>query len=249
MALTAARNVGVQSWSFRHFKTLPDLIAQVKAVGLSRIELCAAHASFDDVSTFKATADTLKAAGIEVLSIGVQTFTGDHKKERNWFEFAKAVGAKNISAHFRVENFQAGTAVARALAEAYDMKVAIHCHGGYMFNGSADEISHLLDLGGERIGINIDTAWCIQSGNNPIEWAKKYAGRVYGTHYKDFIFDTKGKWKECLIGDSALDLPTYLKTLDEINFTGYAVIEYEAEVENPGPTIKKAVERIRALSA
>jgi sugar phosphate isomerase/epimerase len=247
MPVTAARNVGVQSWSFRHFKTIGEMLAQVKAVGLSRIELCGAHANFDDPAQHQSAIDACKAAGVEILSIGVQGFSGDHKKEKNWFEFAKKAGAKYISAHFQVHNFREGTAVARALSEAYDVKVAIHCHGGYMFNGSYDEISHLIELGQGRIGINIDTAWCIQSGNNPVEWAKKFGSSVFGTHYKDFIFDTKGKWKECLIGDSALDLPTYLKTLDEIGFDGYAVIEYEAEVENPGPTIKKAVERIRSL--
>ena len=248
MPVTAARNVGVQSWSFRHFKTIGDMLAQVRAVGVSRIELCGAHANFDDPAQHQSAIDACKAAGVEILSIGVQTFTGDHKKEKNWFEFAKKAGAKYISAHFQVSNFREGTAVARALSEAYDVKVAIHCHGGYMFNGSYDEISHLIELGQGRIGINIDTAWCIQSGNNPVEWAKKFGSSVFGTHYKDFIFDTKGKWKECLIGDSALDLPTYLKTLDEIGFDGYAVIEYEAEVENPGPTIAKAVQRIKSLA-
>lgn len=248
MPLSAARNVGVQSWSFRHWKALPEMLAQVKAAGLSRIELCGAHAVFDDAAQHAPAIEACRAAGVEILSIGVQTFTGDHRRERRWFEFAKAAGAGCISAHFRIDSFREGVAVARALAEAYDLRVAIHCHGGYMFNGSVDEISHLLDLGGERIGVNIDTAWCIQAGGDPVEWAKKWAGRVYGTHYKDFVFDAKGKWKECVIGDNALDLPRYVRTLDETGFAGFAVIEYEAEPENPGPAIRTAVERIRALA-
>jgi sugar phosphate isomerase/epimerase len=247
MALTAARNIGVQSWSFRHFKTIGEMLAQVKAVGVSRIELCGAHAQFDDPTQHQVAIDACKAAGVEIVSIGVQSFNGDQKKEKHWFEFAKKAGATCISSHFNVENFREGAAVARALSEAYDIKVAVHCHGGYRFNGSVDEISHLIELGGGRIGLNIDTAWCLQSGGDPVEWAKKFKGSVFGTHYKDFVFTPKGKWSECLIGDGALDLPTYVKTLDETGFDGFSVIEYEAEVENPGPTIKKAVERIRAL--
>jgi len=248
MALTAARNVGVQSWSFRHYKSIGEMLAQVKAVGVSRIELCGAHANFDDPSQHQVAIDACKVAGVEILSIGVQGFSGDHKKEKQWFEFAKKAGAKYISAHFNVANFREGTAVARAMSEVYGIKIGIHCHGGYMFNGSADEISHLIELGQGNIGINIDTAWCIQSGNDPVDWAKRFKGSVFGTHYKDFVFTPKGKYSECLIGDGALDLPTYIKTLDEGSFDGYAVIEYEAEEQNPGPTIKKAVERIRALA-
>jgi len=248
MALSAARNVGVQSWSFRHFKQIGDMLAEVKKVGVSSIELCGAHANFDDPAQHQVAIDACKAAGVQILSIGVQGFSGNAAKEKNWFEFARKAGAKYISAHFGVSTFREGTAVARALSEAYDIKVAIHCHGGYMFNGSADEISHLIELGGGRIGINIDTAWCIQSGNDPVDWAKKFKGSVFGTHYKDFVFTPKGKWSECLIGDSALDLPTYVKTLDETGFDGFSVIEYEAEVENPGPTIAKAVQRIKSLA-
>ena len=247
MTTSAARNVGVQSWSFRHFKTIGEMLAQVKAVGASRIELCGAHADFDDPSKHQVAIDACKAAGVEIVSIGVQGFSGDHKKEKNWFEFAKRAGAKYISAHFQVNTFREGTAVARAMAEVYGIKVAIHCHGGYMFNGSADEIGHLIELGQGNIGLNMDTAWCIQSGNDPVDWAKKFTGSVFGTHYKDFIFTPKGRWNECLIGDGALDLPTYVKTLDETGFDGFAVVEYEAEEQNPGPTIKKAIERVRAL--
>ncbi len=248
MVPTAARNVGIQSWSFRHFKTIGEMLAQVKAAGVSRIELCGAHANFDDPARFPEAIDACKAAGVEILSIGVQTFCGDHRKEKLWFDFARMAGAKYISAHFQVHNFRESTAVARALAEAYDLKIAIHCHGGYMFNGSTDELSHLIELGGGRIGLNIDTAWCIQAGNDPVEWAKRFKGSVFGTHYKDFVFTPKGRWSECQIGDGALDLQAYVTTLDETGFDGFAVIEYEAEEANPGPTITKAVERIRSLA-
>jgi sugar phosphate isomerase/epimerase len=244
---STARNVGVQSWTFRNFKPIDAMLAQVKAAGLDRIELCGAHANFEDPSTWQATVDACKAAGVTVESMGVQTFTNNYQKEKLWCEFAKKIGARHISAHFQVSTFREAVASARALAEAYDLRIAIHCHGGYMFGGSVDVISHLLELGGPRIGVCIDTAWCMQSGNaNPADWAKKWAGRIYGIHYKDFVWDRTGKWSETVAGEGNLNLPQLLKVLDETSFDGYAVVEYEAQAENPGPSVKAGVAKVKA---
>lgn len=248
MPLSTARDVGVQSWSFRESKTLPELIAQLKAVGVTKTELCGVHCNFDDAAAHQPVVDQLKAAGIQVVSIGVQTFTGDTKKERQWFEFAKKAGAKHISAHFQVGTFREAVASTRALCEAYGIRVGIHCHGGYMFGGSLDIINHLIELGQGQIGINIDTAWCMQAHGNPIDWVKKLTGKVYGVHYKDFVFDRAGQWSETVAGEGNLDLPGFVKALDDAAFDGMAVIEYEGDPKNPVPPIAKAVQKIRALA-
>lgn len=129
------------------------------------------------------------------------------------------------------------------------MRIGIHCHGGYMFGGSPDVIRHLLDLGGERIGVNIDTAWCMQVGpghGDPVKWVReRFPGRIYGVHYKDFVFDRNGKWNDVVVGTGNLDLPAFVKALDETGFDGMAVIEYEADPENPVPALTECVQRMR----
>jgi len=247
MPSSTARDVGVQSWSFREFKALPELFTQLKAAGVSKTELCGVHCNFDDPAAHQPVVDACKAAGIQIVSIGVQTFTGDVKKEKQWFEFAKKAGAKHISAHFRVDSFREAVASTRALSEVYGIRVGVHCHGGYMFGGSVDIIQHLIDLGQGAIGINIDTAWCMQAAGNPVEWVKKFAGRVYGIHYKDFLFDRAGKWSETVPGEGTLDLPALVKALDEVAFDGMAVIEYEADPKSPTAAITRGVQKIRAL--
>jgi sugar phosphate isomerase/epimerase len=42
-----------------------------------------------------------------------------------------------------------------------------------------------------------------------------------------------------------LDLPEFIKALDETGFDGMAVIEYEADVENPVPALKRCVDSMR----
>ena len=223
----------------------------MKKIGVSSIELCGVHANFEDPTGFRDIVKIYRDAGVDIVSIGVQTFSGE-AKERKWFECAAAAGARHISAHFRIDSFQTAVPATAKLAEEYGMRIGIHCHGGYMFGGSPDVIRHLLDLGGERIGVNIDTAWCMQIGphhGKPSQWVReRFAGRVYGVHYKDFVFDRNGQWNDVVVGTGNLDLPDFVKALEETGFDGMAVIEYEANPENPVPALTECVRKMRELA-
>lgn len=41
-------NIAVQSWCFRAFKPVPQLIEQLKKVGANATELCGVHCDFND---------------------------------------------------------------------------------------------------------------------------------------------------------------------------------------------------------
>lgn len=251
MSVSAARDFGVQSYCFRNFKDNQEVAQLVKKIGVSSIELCGVHANFEDPTGFRDIVKIYRDAGVDIVSIGVQTFSGE-AKERKWFECAAAAGARHISAHFRIDSFQTAVPATAKLAEEYGMRIGIHCHGGYMFGGSPDVIRHLLDLGGERIGVNIDTAWCMQIGphhGKPSQWVReRFAGRVYGVHYKDFVFDRNGQWNDVVVGTGNLDLPDFVKALEETGFDGMAVIEYEANPENPVPALTECVRKMRELA-
>lgn len=247
-ALSPARDVGVQSWSFREFKDNQAFCDRLKAVGVSASEICGVHATFDDPAKHQAPIDVFRRNGIRVCSIGVQTFTGNVAVERQWFEFAKAAGARYISAHFKVDSYREAIKAASAMSEIYGIRLALHCHGGYMFGGSADVIDHILKLGGPYVGLNIDTAWCMQAAGKPVEWVKRWPTQIYGVHYKDFVFDRAGKWTETVIGEGNLPLADLVKALEDNAFAGFAVIEYEAEPQDPTASIRRCVEKIRALA-
>ena len=248
---SAARSFGVQSYCFRNFKDNREVAAKVKQIGLDRIEICAVHANFDDPASHAAVIDTYRQAGVRIVSIGVQTFIGDEAKERNWFRFAQAAGAKFISAHFKVDSFTSAIPVVRKLSDEFGIRVAIHCHGGYMFGGSPDVLDHLLKLGGPQIGINIDTAWCMQIGprqGDPIKWVERWPDRIYGVHFKDFVFEKDAGWKDVVVGEGNLNLPAFVAALEKANFDGFAVIEYEADPADPVPALTRCVERMRAAT-
>lgn len=250
MGNSAARDFGVQSYCFRHFKDNATVAELVKKIGVDKIEVCAVHADFADVEGWKDIVQIYRDAGVGIVSIGVQTFTGADV-ERQWFECAAAAGAKHISAHFRVDSFATVVPATAKLCEEYGIKIGIHCHGGYMFGGSPDELSHLLAIGGPHIGLCIDTAWCMQIGprqGNPVQWVEQFKERVHGVHFKDFVFDRNAAWHDVVVGTGNLDLPAFVQALEANNFNGMAVIEYEADVENPVAALTECVQKMRSLA-
>ena len=239
---------GVQSYCFRNFKDNADVARKVREIGLDQIELCDVQVNLKDPEALREASEIYREAGVSVISIGVQTFVGQDD-ERKWFEGAKAAGARHISCHFQVDSFLRAIPKVRKWSREFGIRVGIHCHGGYVFGGQPDVLTYLLDLGGPEIGLCIDTAWALQIGpgkGNPVEWAKKFAGRIYGIHYKDFIFERNGQWKDTVVGTGNLDLPAFNAALRDGGFDGMAVIEYEADPENPVPALKACVESMRA---
>ncbi len=240
---------GVQSYCFRHFKENAVVAAKVRGVGLDRVELCAVHADFSRPAAFGEIVGIYKQAGVAIVSLGVQTFRG-RESERADFECAVVAGARHISCHFTVDTFLDAIPKVRGWCREFGIRVGVHCHGGYLFGGQPDVLDYLLKLGAPEIGVCIDTAWAMQIGpqaGNPVEWAKRYAGRIYGVHYKDFVFGPDGQWKDVVVGEGNLDLAAFNRALSDGGFDGVAVIEYEADVESPDAALKRCVESMQAV--
>lgn len=250
--MSTALEFGVQSYCFRHFKDNQEVADKVLEIGLNKIEVCAVHADFTDPEGFKAIAGIYRDKGIEIISIGVETFTGNPEEESK-FACAQIAGAKHISCHFRPDSFLKAVPMVREWSRQYGIRVGIHCHGGYNFNGNPETLKYLLSLGTPEIGICMDTAWAMQIGpgqGNAVKWTRElFPGQIYGIHYKDFVFDRSGQWEDVIVGEGNLDLPGLVKALDDTGFDGMAVIEYEADVENPVPALKRCVESMHRQSS
>jgi sugar phosphate isomerase/epimerase len=245
--MSKALDFGVQSYCFRQIKNNAAVAEKIQEIGLNQVELCGVHADFHQPSAFQDVVNTYRDAGISIISLGVQTFTGE-KNERDFFECASLAGAKHISCHFKIDSFPGAIRHVQNLSAEFGVRVGIHCHGGYSFGGQPDVLDYLIKLGSPQIGLCLDTAWCLQIGpylGKPVEWAKRYAGHIYGLHYKDFVFSPNGQWVDTVVGQGNLDLPAFIHTLEENGFDGMAVIEYEGEPANPVPALKSCVEAMR----
>lgn len=243
--------LGVQSYCFRHFKDNAIVASKVRGIGLERIELCAVHADFSNPGSLHHVTKIYSDQGVNIVSIGVQTFDGEDC-EKAWFESAAIAGARHISAHLRVNTF--ATAIPRICqwSREFGIPVGLHCHGGYMFGGSPDVLEHLLSLGAPEINVCIDTAWAMQIGprkGDPVEWAHRFEGHISGIHFKDFVFEPNGAWRDVIVGTGNLDLPAFVAALEAGGFNGMAVIEYEAEPESPDDALRACVQAMRSAIA
>jgi sugar phosphate isomerase/epimerase len=236
--------LAVQSYCLRGFKNNLDVAAKVAEIGLSAIELCAVHADFLDEDSFEKVVEIYSDAGIDIVSVGVQGFKGDLDNEEKFFRFAQIAGAKHISANFAPESVPESFDSAARLADKYDIKLGIHNHGGKHWLGSSQMLRTVLAKTSPRIGLMLDTAWALDAGENPIAMAEEFKDRLFGLHLKDFVFDRARKPEDVIVGEGNLDIVKLSALLNEIDYNGLYVLEYEGDVENPVPALKKCVEAI-----
>jgi sugar phosphate isomerase/epimerase len=236
--------LSVQSYCFRHFKDNRVVAGMVKECGLGGIELCGVHANFGQEETFDEVIGIYRAAGIRIVSMGVQGFANKPEAEEKYFRFAQKAGLKVMSANFPPMDLDAFR-TAEKLAERYGINLAIHNHGGKHWLGSAQILQALFARLSPRIGLMLDTAWALDAGENPVRMAEIFAGRLYGLHLKDFTFDRARKPQDTIIGTGNLDLPALHKIAENKGFTGEMILEYEGDVENPIPALRSCVEQYR----
>lgn len=235
------RNLALQSFCLRGYKDNHKAAQLVKECGLSGIEVCDAHIDFQNPSIFSEAIDAYRSEGVELVSIGVNSITGDEQTDRNIFEFARAAGLEVMSIDFKIDGITDSFRVAERLSEEYDMRLAIHNHGGNHWLGSSTAISWVLGQTSNRIGLSLDTAWAIDSRENPVEWVQRFGDRLYVLHLKDFVYLPNREPEDVIVGTGNLNLADLDRALQDVAFDGPWVLEYEGDVEDPVPALKKCV--------
>lgn len=238
---------GVQSYCFRTIKDNAAVARGVKDVGLSEIELCGVHVKFGEVDTHAEVIRTYNDAGVTIQSIGVEGMGDDEAENRKRFDFARAAGCSHISINFKPETFDAAHPIVQKLAEEYDIRCGIHNHGGHHWLGSTQALQYVFSKVGDRIGLCLDTAWALDARQDPVKMVETFGDRLFAVHFKDFVFHhPDGKHEDVVVGTGNLDLPALLAAMEKVGFDGEAISEYEGDVDNPMPSIRKCVEAIRA---
>mgnify|MGYP001176793624 CR=1 FL=1 len=246
MAENLASKLGIQSYCFRGFPKAEQIIEGLKACGVDKLEICGVHWKPAEQPDPRVVVEEYRKGGITLSSFGVQAIGDDEKAARPAFELAKAAGFPVISADVRGAN---GLAVAEKLCKEYVKKIAIHNHGRKHRLGPAWALEELFAKASMNVGLCLDTAWALDSGDDPLAVAQKFKDRLYGLHLKDFVFDRAGKHQDVVVGTGNLNLQGMADFLKSINFGGYLTLEYEGDVNNPTPALKKCCEAIRKAFA
>ena len=238
--------LGIQSYCFRGFSEPGQLVSGLRECGVDRLELCGKHWDIAKNPDPAAVLRAYESAGIAISSFGVHGIGADEAAARPAFEMARLAGFPTVSADLK----EGGLSVAEKLCEEFGKKIAIHNHGRRHRYGPAWALQELFSHASANVGLCLDTAWALDSGDDPLAVAKRFCDRLYGLHVKDFVFDKAGKPEDVVVGEGNLDLPGMAKFLEEVGFDGYLTLEYEGDVDNPVPALKKCCDRIReAFSA
>lgn len=244
------RDLGVKSFSFRHLADNAAVAEAIRHCGADAVDLSACHVNYDDPAQQEQALAAYRAAGVRVGGIGVVTLRPDETWNRRFFAFARRAGCGVVSFAFAPEGHEETLRCAEKLCEEFDVRGAIHNHGGGHWLGNAQILDYVFRRTGDRIGLCLDTAWCLHAGESPVAWLdgqddrKKFGARLFALHLKDFVFDEKGRHRDTIVGQGALDLPAFLKTFRTLPFTGPAVVEYEGP--DAVEATKRCMESIRA---
>jgi len=214
----AGFKAGLQTYTLRAFD-FDQTLKYLNEFGLKYGQFYSKHIPLtDDQSKIEAAKEKLKAAGIQILSWGVQTFTKDAEKTKKSFDFAKAMGFSVYSAAPSADIFES----LASLTKEYGIKIAIHNHGpDDKAYGRLEQVQKAVEKWPVEIGACVDTGHVLRTGENPVDWIKALGPRVHDVHLKDFS-DAK---TEHVLGKGKLDVVGVLKALKEVKFSGILVAE------------------------
>jgi hypothetical protein len=240
----AKYNIGLASYTLREFN-LEQTLAMTNRVDLKFISFKSFHLALD--STIEQIATVVKKvndAGLNLYGGGVIKMDSE-MAVNNAFEYAKMAGMKVI---IGVPNPKLLPLVDTKV-QNYDIKVAIHNHG------PGDDIYPLPSIIYEkvkafdnRIGICIDIGHTQRMGVDPSESVVEFKDRILDVHIKD-VSASNEKGKTVEIGRGVIDIPKFLRTLIEIDYTGMVAVEYEKDKDDPLPGLAESVGYVNGVLA
>jgi len=245
--MAAEFRLGIQSYCFRKFQPLSELINCLNKVGLEYVEIWPGHLDFQaPEDEIRAGLQQVKDAGLTVDSYGAVILDTDEEKTRAFLRLCRMAG---IDAATVVDVEPAAYGMTQDLCDEYDVNLALHNHGRQHRLGSFSVLEDVLAQTSPRFGVCLDTAWALDSDEDPVAAVDRFADRLYGVHLKDFTFDEDGKPEDVIIGTGGLDLPGLMERLDAIDFTGYLSLEYEGNPDDPMDEVQECMRAVREVIA
>jgi len=234
--------LGLASYSTRNF-SLDETMAMAKRLGIEKIAVKSMHlpleSSGEEISSI---VEKVNKAGLHLYGAGV-VYMKSAEEVENAFRYAKAAKMEVI---IGVPNHDLLSLVEKKVKET-DIKLAIHNHGpgDEVYPTPAVVYDKIKSLD-TRIGLCIDIGHVKRLGLDPVENIKKYADRLYDLHLKDVDLET-AEGKSVEFGRGVIDLPSVLKALKEINYSGVMAMEFEKDAEDVLPGLAECVGYARGV--
>lgn len=227
---------GLASYTLREFN-LEETISMTKRIGIDNISLKSMHLPYDlDSEEIKRRAQTVRDGDLNFYGVGV-IYMGSKEEVDQGFNYGQDAGVDTIIGAPNPEILE----IAEDRVKEYDIKLAIHNHGPESENYSgAKEIYEKIEGFDEKIGICLDIGHIKRIGRDPSKVMKKYSNRVLDIHIKD-VSEATEEGYTVPINQGVIDIPGFLKTVQNCNYNGILSIEFEEKSEDPMPEIAESI--------
>lgn len=240
--------LGSQAYTFNRF-TFFEAIDKIKSCGLDYVEAFpgqtiggGVEGKMDynmDAAKRKEILKKLKEKGVKMMSFGVVAPKGE-ADWKNMFEFAKAMGLKNITAEPRKEDLD----IVSKFCDKYKINVAIHNHPNPSPYWNPDIVLEAIKGKSKRLGACADIGHWVRSGLDPVACIKKLKGHIIQLHFKDLNEKSKDA-HDVHWGTGVSNVNGVMKELKKQGFKGLFSVEYEYNWDHNADDVKPSVAYFR----
>ncbi|MFC6098760.1 sugar phosphate isomerase/epimerase family protein [Olivibacter domesticus] len=241
--------LGTQAYSFNRF-TFAEAVAKTDSCKLKFIEAYpgqtiggGVEGKMDFTMPAEKRAQVLKLLkdkGITLVAFGVVN-ADSPEGWRQLFEFAKAMGIKNINTEPKQEDLP----LIGKLASEFKIKVSIHNHPNPTHYWSPEIVLNAIQLANsEYVGACADIGHWVRSGLDPIACLQKYKGHINHLHFKDLSEKSRDA-HDVHWGTGVGNIKGVMQELKNQKFKGMMSAEYEYNWLANSADIAASVENFR----
>jgi len=197
------------------------------------------NSTAEQIAAFHAT---LKDSGVTGYAVG-PIYTKTVKDIDNAFDYAKRVGVDLIVGI----PLHADLAYVSQKVKETGIRYAIHNHGPEdELYPTAESIYALIKDLDARVGICFDMGHNARAGHDSVADLQKYSKRIFDMHLKNITAATKSG-STCELGRGIINIPSFVKMLRKVKYTGHCALEYEKDMKDPLTGIAESVGYFRGV--
>lgn len=240
----ATFDLGIASYTFRSF-SLDQAIEMTKRLRIHKITLKDMHLPMTvTADEMKSVRDRLKAAGIELASLGVVYMTTE-EQVRKAFAYAKLAGIRLMVGVPEMPLLE----LAERMCKETDISLAIHNHGPTDKRFPSPESAYQpISKMDKRMGLCIDVGHTRRLGLDPATECERFFDRLFDVHIKD-VSSAEAAGTTVEIGSGVIDTPKLLRTLARLKYKGTLHFEHEKDQKDPFPGVAESVGYVRGVMA
>ena len=242
----AVFNLGIQSYCFRKFLPISELVDALEQAGLSYVEIWPRHLHWTLDGAEKAGAlSVLRDKGIALSAYGAVDFANDEAQARKVFDFARTMGIETVVSEPPLEAMD----LLEKLCDEYEINLAIHNHPRPSIYWDYRTVLAVCKGRSRRIGACCDTGHWMRSGIQPLVALGALEGRIISFHLKDLKEFGKRRTHDVPWGTGRGKIREILLEMHRQKFRGVFAIEYERSTPSLLPNIAHCAGYFDAVAA